>query len=249
MTQLIAVQQTHINRDLVQTVNARDLHHFLQVGKDFSNWIKDRIAKYGFVEGDDYVTNGSPVSANQNRRGGDRRSIEYHLSLDMAKELAMVERNEKGKEARLYFIECERKAKAPALDLNNPASLRAALLSYTEKVEVLEATVAEQAPKVEGFDRIADGHGALTIRAAAKAAQTKEMHFKAMLMEIGWTFKQGKKVHAYSDILHKCYLLHKLFEYRPGKHDHQVLVTVKGMALLAKTHIPAYIARSNFDNL
>lgn len=149
--------------------------------------------------------------------------------------LACPEGNEKGKQARLYFIECERKAKAapPAPDLNNPASLRAALLDYTEKVQELQANVAEQAPKVEGFERIADGHGALTMRAAAKAAQMKEMHFKAMLMDIGWTYKQGKKLHAYSPVLAKCYLMHKLFEYRPGKHDHQVLVTTKGMAAVA----------------
>jgi len=49
---------------------------------------------------------------------------------------------------------------------------------------------------VEGFDRIANSSGAMTIRAAAKVAQMKEMHFKQMLMDIGWTFKQGKKVHA-----------------------------------------------------
>ncbi|WP_112068364.1 antA/AntB antirepressor family protein [Herbaspirillum rubrisubalbicans] len=108
------VQHTHINHALVQTVNARDLHEFLQVGKDFSTWIKDRIVKYGFVLDQDFTleTNDSPVSGNQKGRGGDRRSVQYHLSLDMAKELAMVERNEKGKQARLYFIECERKAKA-----------------------------------------------------------------------------------------------------------------------------------------
>ena len=100
-------------------------------------------------------------------------------------------------------------------------------------MQELQATVAEQAPKVEGFERIADGHGALTMRAAAKAAQMKEMHFKAMLMDIGWTYKQGKKLHAYSPVLAKCYLMHKLFEYRPGKHDHQVLVTTKGMAAVA----------------
>nr|WP_198980092.1 Rha family transcriptional regulator [Herbaspirillum sp. ASV7] len=58
--------------------------------------------------------------------------------------------------------ELEKATKAPPLNLNDPASLRTALLGYTEKVLQLEATVAEQAPKVEGFERIADGHGALT---------------------------------------------------------------------------------------
>ena len=52
---LIPVNQSQVGDDLVQTINARDLHAFLEVGKDFSNWIKDRISLYGFVEHVDYV--------------------------------------------------------------------------------------------------------------------------------------------------------------------------------------------------
>lgn len=84
-----------------QAVNARDLHAFLEVGKDFSNWMKDRINQYEFTENQDFVC--SPVLASEGRGGHNR--IDYHLSLDMAKELSMVERNEKGKQARQYFIE------------------------------------------------------------------------------------------------------------------------------------------------
>lgn len=90
--------------------NARDLHAFLEVGRDFTNWIKDRIEKYQFVENQDFTID-SPNLANQRSgRGGDRRSVTYHLTLDMAKELSMVENNDKGRMARRYFIECERKA-------------------------------------------------------------------------------------------------------------------------------------------
>lgn len=92
-------------------MNARELHAFLGVGKDFSTWIKDRIAKFGFIEGQDYIcVEGfdSPALRNQSRRGGDRRSKDYHLTLDMAKELAMIERTPQGKAARQYFIDCEK---------------------------------------------------------------------------------------------------------------------------------------------
>lgn len=92
-----------------QTINARDLHAFLEVGRDFSTWIKDRIAEYGFLEGQDFMKIGSPKRGNQIGRGGDRRSSEYFLSLDMAKELSMVERNDQGRRARRYFIECEKR--------------------------------------------------------------------------------------------------------------------------------------------
>ena len=117
--------------------NARDLHAFLEVGRDFSNWIRGRIEQYGFVEGEDYLVFGysdmsnqseavfdspdlanqtkpevcSPDLASKNRgRGGDRRSIDYHLTLDMAKELAMIENNAMGRRVRRYFIQRERQA-------------------------------------------------------------------------------------------------------------------------------------------
>lgn len=100
-------------------VSAKALHKALGVGRDFSNWIKDRIDEYGFTSAIDYVLFDSPVLANQStnfeqentnwvtKRGGDRRSKDYGLSLGMAKELAMVERNEQGRAVRRYFIQCE----------------------------------------------------------------------------------------------------------------------------------------------
>lgn len=117
---LVPVFTGTINSQSVQLCDARTLHTFMVVLRDFSNWIKGRIRKFGFVEGVDYLLTksgeqvldfGSPDLANQ-KRGGDRRSVDYHLTLDMAKELAMVENNAKGREARRYFIDCEKKALA-----------------------------------------------------------------------------------------------------------------------------------------
>ena len=98
-------------------VDARTLHTFLDVGRDFQTWFKDRVEKYGWVEGEDYFavldkksTNlDSPNLGNQDSAswGGDRRSIDYHLTLSMAKELGMVENNAMGRKIRKYFIECE----------------------------------------------------------------------------------------------------------------------------------------------
>jgi phage anti-repressor protein len=83
-----------------QMVNARDLHQRLEVGKDFSTWIKDRIEKYGFLEGEDF-------SPNLGKSTGGRPGIDYLLTLNMAKEIAMVENNEKGREIRRYLIRME----------------------------------------------------------------------------------------------------------------------------------------------
>lgn len=94
-----------LNERTAETVNARDLHEFLEIGRDFSNWIKARIEQYGLEDDTDFVV----ISRSPKRAYGNRGATkDYYISLDMAKELAMVERNEKGKQACRYFIECER---------------------------------------------------------------------------------------------------------------------------------------------
>ncbi|HAF1586686.1 TPA: phage antirepressor Ant [Salmonella enterica] len=106
-TQLIPVFNGTINNESTLLCNARDLHEFLEVGKDFSTWIRTRITEYGFVENQDFIL--LPKNGEQKiGRGGHNRK-DYHLALDTAKELAMVERNEQGRQVRRYFIECEKK--------------------------------------------------------------------------------------------------------------------------------------------
>lgn len=87
-----------------QLVNARELWQVLNVGRDFTNWIKDRIEKYSFIEGVDF----SPILA---KSTGGRPSTEYILTLDTAKEIAMVENNEIGRTIRRYLIEIEKRYK------------------------------------------------------------------------------------------------------------------------------------------
>ncbi|EQA0895074.1 phage antirepressor Ant [Escherichia coli] len=106
-TQLIPVFEGTISNEPTLLVNARDLHGFLEVGKDFSNWIRARLNEYGFVENLDYIL----FSPNLAKTLGRRRK-DYHLPLDTAKELAMVERNEKGRQIRRYFIKCEKKLRS-----------------------------------------------------------------------------------------------------------------------------------------
>ncbi|MCK8490738.1 antA/AntB antirepressor family protein [Spirosoma sp. RP8] len=107
-------------------VSARELHRFLGNRRQFADWIKNRIRQYEFVEGQDYI------SVSQNSENGGRM-IEYALTLDTAKELSMVERTQKGKQARQYFIDCEKRLhkRAPAL----PSSL---LVDHDQRIADLE---------------------------------------------------------------------------------------------------------------
>ena len=90
------------------TVDGRKLHEVLGSKRQFADWIKQRIEKYDFVENVDYtVQNLISQNCESKKHGGDRRSIEYKLTVNMAKELSMIENNEIGKEFRKYFIMSE----------------------------------------------------------------------------------------------------------------------------------------------
>lgn len=139
-----------------QVVNARELHAFLEVGKRFADWVTDRIEKYGFIEGEDYVTVIPEIGKNPDltNKGG-RPSKDYLLTLDTAKEIAMAENSDRGRQVRKYFIECERKLREiklyggfySQLPKTFPDALRA-LAETEEKRLALETKVKEDAPKV-----------------------------------------------------------------------------------------------------
>ena len=140
--ELLQINETEINGILTKTVNARELHSFLEVGRDFSNWIKGRIEKYDFIENQDFIVD-SPNLANQTEgRGGDRRSIEYRITLDMAKELSMVENNEQGRLARRYFIQCEKKLKEVRQEPSKSFEPKPLPGSLEDKFNVLKATIS-----------------------------------------------------------------------------------------------------------
>ena len=101
MSDLIPLHQFTIGTETHQTVNARELHAFLGVKQRVLDWIAKRIEQYGFEEGRDFTryydsSNGNP-----------HPQIDYFVTINMAKELSMVERTRKGKEARQWFLECE----------------------------------------------------------------------------------------------------------------------------------------------
>jgi anti-repressor protein len=170
------------------SVNARDLHTFLESGRQFSNWITERIETFDFIEGRDFTTN-------LFRSAAGRQTKEYLLSLDMAKELSMVERTPRGKQARQYFIECEKnlaKASAdPLAVLRDPAAMRSLLLGYAEDVLRLEAQVTTLAPKAAGLDRLAGTGGTYCITDAAKSLGIPPKRLFETLEEKGWIYRRG----------------------------------------------------------
>ena len=117
--------------------------------QDFSTWIKHRINQYGFVENNDFVLLHKIVD----QVSGAKHMTEYHLTIDMAKELSMVERNEKGKQARQYFIECERRLRAPvAMTLEEQLVKSAqALLALRQDMTQIAISQRTLEDKVDAF--------------------------------------------------------------------------------------------------
>jgi phage anti-repressor protein len=140
MNELITVSKATIGGDTINTVNARDIHSFLVVGQDFSTWIKRQIERARLVEDRDFIT----LTQKREREIGATTSIEYFLTLEAGKHIAMLSGTDKGFEVREYFIECERAAKQQLFKL--PATYAEALRALadeTDRREHAERTKAE----------------------------------------------------------------------------------------------------------
>lgn len=136
------------------TVSARDLHQFLEVKTDFPHWF-DRMAEYGFAEGIDFQTFLTEST-------GGRPAQDAQLTIDMAKELCMIQRTPRGKEARQYFLEVEKSWNSPDLVMAR------ALKMADAKVKHLEAKVEEDKPKVLFADSVAASGSTVLIGELAK---------------------------------------------------------------------------------
>jgi phage anti-repressor protein len=161
MNDLITVSMTRIGGESIQTVNARDLHAFLEIGKRFTTWMQDRIDQGGFTEEVDYVTNGFLPNLGENESNTERgRPIkDYFLSIDMAKHLAMMERNEKGKQARQYFIACEKRLKAMPTVTSMVTTDPGLVADLTIARFVADSLRISEAGQIAMYGRIAKIHG------------------------------------------------------------------------------------------
>jgi len=140
----------------VNTVDARELHAHLGVKKDFSNWIKPKLADAMLDEGVDYLLLAQKGEQKKDGRGGHNK-VTYILTIDTAKHIALMSRTHKGKEVRAYFIEVEKRAreKAPSLDFGVAKSLEAmaegitALAGAVKGIERTIKSVEERVSKLE----------------------------------------------------------------------------------------------------
>lgn len=139
-----------IDGKAAMVTDARNLHKFLGNRELFANWIKQRVEQYGFIKHVDYET-----YLESSKKG--RPRTEYRISSDMAKELSMVERTERGKEARQYFIECEERLRRVAPEEHNAALLNwrknrvAACEDHKNMAEAMKGYIERTGDGQKGF--------------------------------------------------------------------------------------------------
>ena len=224
MTELFTLVNRPVAGQAQQTVNARELHAFLESKQEFSNWIKNRIEDYGFLDGVDFLTNLSKTQG--------RPRIDYFLSLDMAKELSMVERNAQGKQARQYFIDCEKRLSGSLkIDFNDPLQAAKAFI----EAETARRD-AERKLQIAGgaLTRLGAAKGSQCLRESAKLLKWQQTPFIDWLLVKKMLFRDaGKRLCVYQEYLGRGW-----FEYRTDeKNGHafkQVMVTPLGLQKLAQ---------------
>lgn len=238
--------------DGIQAVIGRDLHQFLEIQSNYTTWIARLIEKYGFIAGQDYLSKNGMVE----RQGrGSVEQVDHILTLDMAKEVSMVQNNEKGRQARRYFIECERRAKeAPAL--SGKQLIAAALLEAQSTMQELETTVKAQAtqlevaaPKVTYHDTYVAESDQLSFRTVASTLDMGEKALRNLLIEKGWIYKEtssrrsqktGEIVpqYRYSEYADKkAYFIRRQNHDAPrfrGEVDHTLKITPAGAAAIKR---------------
>ena len=233
MTQLIPLQPQTIDGNAVETVNARELHAFLEVQTRFNDWIKNRIEQYDFVENQDFlVVTEKKVTMTD---AGEKATLikEYYITLDMAKELAMVERTEKGKQARQYFIECERKLRETQAKLA-PKTYVEALRTLADEVEAHEQTkqtLAIAEPKAQYFDKLVERNLLTNFTTTAKEFGIKRKDLIDYLLDNGYIYRDQR-----GNLLPYAVHVPHLFEVKEYSKDAhsgvQTLVTPKGRETL-----------------
>ena len=219
-----------INYDNDQpTVSARELHEFLEVGTAYKDWFP-RMCEYGFERGRDF----NPLKNEQVRFEGNRtvkRTVDdAEITIDMAKELCMLQRNERGKLARQYFLQLER-------DWNSPEKVMARALQIAEKkistltADLSKATVQNtlMAPKADYFDELVERNTLTNFRETAKQLGVKQKAFISFLMERKFIYRDKRgKLLPYADKNDGLFEVKECFNNATQWAGTQTLVTPKG---------------------
>lgn len=205
------------------TVLARDLHEFLEVETPFNKWFS-RMCEYGFTDGADFQTFLSEST-------GGRPATDAQLTIDMAKEICMLQRNEKGKQARQYFLQLEREWNSPEAVMSRALRMAEERL---ERFKAINANLSVQnaimQPKAEYFDGLCDRESLTGVRETAKLLGMKQNDFVKWLIDHKYIYRDKRsRLMPYAEHVDSgLFTVKETYNDKTDWTGVQMLVTVKG---------------------
>ena len=222
------------------TVSARELHEFLEVKTQFKDWFP-RMCEYGFTKEQDYT----PLIFEHPQNKQPTR--DYQLTIDMAKEICMLQRNEKGKIARAYFIQLEK-------DWNSPEKVMArALQIANQKINTLQLENSSlkvdntiMKPKADYFDELVDRNLLTSFRETAKQLKIKEKEFIAFLIDNKYIYRdKSGKLKPYASKNKGLFEMKECYNEKTSWTGTQTLITPKGRETFRLLCVGAYDEKIN----
>lgn len=234
----IELAKRNINNKEINTVNARDLYEFLEVKTRFDIWIDRKIREYDFIINSDFCTFLSESI-------GGRPATEYYITLNMAKELAMLEKNDKGKEARKYFIDMEEKALqnkyAIIPNFDNPVEAAEAWLKERKINILLTDTLEKSKDKIEYYDAVMDSNDCTEVSTAAKTLNFEIGRNKVfkLLRDSGYLKSNNEPYQQYCGNKKYFRMIQKHYYNKEGqsKTYYQTQILPKGIELIKNLYL------------
>ena len=204
------------------TLSGRELHEFLEVETRYNDWFT-RMCEYGFTEEIDFI----PFLEEST---GGRPSQDHQLTIDMAKEICMLQRTEKGKQARQYFIALEKAWNTPEMILSRALKVAEQQMKQLQ-IRNSQLTVDNQImkPKAEYFDELVERGLNTGIRETAKELGIKERKFINFLLEKKYLYRgKSGSLQPYAQYTEDLFVLKERFNEKSGWTGTQVFITPKG---------------------
>lgn len=227
MNELIKISYENAERP---TISGRELHDALEVKTAYKDWFP-RMCEYGFTEGEDF----NPLKNEQVRTEGNRQVsrelTDHQLTIPMAKEICMLQRSEKGKQFRQYFIRVEEAWNSPEM------IMKRALEIANEKVKALQVSVSQltvdkqiMQPKADYFDELVDRNLLTGIRETAKELKVKQNTFVNFLLDKKYLYrdKKGKLMPYAKPMENGLFEVKEFSNEKTGFSSTQVFITPKG---------------------
>lgn len=216
--------------DNKQVISARELYENLEIKERFSYWFS-RMVGYGFTENEDFI---GCMFFNTLAK---QELKDYKISLDMAKQICMLQRSEKGKQYREYLLKVEKAWNSPECIMARALQVsQKQLLDYQEKISDMSKLIESQKPKVAAHDLLINTTDLVSMRVCAKEIKVPEKKFISYLLENGFLYRDGMgklipyakpKVNGLFDV--------KTIFSSDGQHTYyQTMVTPEGLAYFAK---------------